>query len=116
MLILGKKLAFLAASALLLAGAGEAEARCFEPLANPASRIHTDFEDLQDDAPIGANGVIRLLQLGNGWGQANIDFYYVTFQAPSGVTPREFFRTIRSQFSNFARGDAGQYAFGPYEA
>lgn len=93
--------------------------RCFQPLAQFEGRNARDFDEFTQfevALPPKANGVKNFLPLGTRDGRANIDFYYVTFQRPPGMTPKAFFREIRLQFAVFAKGKSGNFAFGPYEA
>lgn len=113
--MLRTRTALAGAIAFLLFGASAARARCFDPLANPVDRDHRNFLDLAGHQQDRAPGVVRFLPHVGGEGPANIDFYFVTFQAPTGVRPEEFFRTIRGSFSSFARGKTAQFAFGPYD-
>jgi hypothetical protein len=90
--------------------------RCFEPLTNPADRDPTHFHDIAEHNPSNpAKGVIRFETLGSTKGKANIDYLFVTFTPPSGVTLPDFFRTIRLNYYRFASGDLHIYGFGPYE-
>jgi hypothetical protein len=102
--------------------AGPCNATCFEPLDDVTSRDPDKFKDLRDWVPPAnseAREVKYFLSPSNDAhvkvkDVVNIDFYYVTFKAPSGKTLEGVFKEIRLQFANFARGDDGDFDFLPY--
>jgi len=109
---------------LSLIGVVECKAVCFEPLPlnDLASRDPAKFKDLRDWVPPATSKArevkdflspavdehVKVKEI------VNIDFYYVTFKAPSSKTLKEVFKDIRLQFDSFARGQDGEFDFLPY--
>ncbi len=114
------RLALFAAAALGVAAQGTAYAQatpCFTPLSDPAARKPSDYNKLLAlKLPEKAEGVIEFQPLKTGWFTSNIDYYYVVFTAPKNITQKQFFKSIRLKYPDFARGILGKYAFGPYES
>ncbi|QXQ06943.1 hypothetical protein KX816_02450 [Sphingosinicellaceae bacterium] len=111
-----KHILSLAAIVIALLWCNSVLARCFEPLANPTERDPKNFRDLLEiPQPPLAPGVNRFEPVTDGLGPANIDFYFVRFKKPAGVTLEDFFKQVRQQFPAFSKAKAGRYGFGPYE-
>lgn len=117
---------FLLVSVALMIGmtsatSARAQLRCFDPLTDRGKRDPSEFKDLEafdtgsKKLPLKASGVKRYQVPSTGQDDINIDFYWVDFTAPAGVDPRDFFTALRQKFADFAAGDGGKYAFGPYE-
>jgi hypothetical protein len=112
----GRHFLFIAVLVLFSSNAEAADGRCFEPLADSTNRNPDNFKEFEGlTMPKPATGVKSLQTLDTGNGDANIDFYYVTFSEPQNIEIAKFFKTIRLEFPNFAKGTSGEYAFGPYE-
>jgi hypothetical protein len=99
-------------------------ATCFEPLPlnDLMSRDPAKFKDLRDWVPP-ANSEAKEVKdfLSPSKDEyvkvkdiVNIDFYYVTFKAPSNKALKDVFKDIRLQFGSFARGQDGEFDFLPY--
>jgi hypothetical protein len=102
---------------LLLFQATAIASPCFTVLSDPSVRTYDDFKDLATFVPHGkkADGVNRFLPFAGGTGNVmNIDFYYVMFNQPTGKTPKQLFKELRQNYATFAKGDAGDFDFGPY--
>ncbi|MCP1289662.1 hypothetical protein NK214_05605 [Chromobacterium sp. S0633] len=93
------------------------ETKCFSPLADFSDRDPAHFLDIQAPTTAApAKGVKKFEPVTSGKGNANIDFLYVSFSAPMGVTIPQFFKAMRLNFQKFARGTSHIFGFGPYEA
>lgn len=97
-----------------------ASAQCFTPLVDRAKRDPGEFRELANkgDAPSKlpptAKGVVSYQLPAAGTGGVNIDFYWVDFARPAGVTGKQLFTEIRQDFAVFAKAKDEKYSFGPY--
>jgi hypothetical protein len=92
------------------------DGRCFRPLTDFSDRAPADFSDMATSpSTTPAKGVIRFEPVTSGKGDVNIDFLYVSFSPPNGMTLATFFKIIRLRFPLFAAGKTHRFGFGPYD-
>lgn len=105
-----------ALAAAAVAIPGTALASCITPLPDPTQRDPNAFKEFELlPLPPKAEGVVKIQVPSTGTRGINIDFYWVTFTKPKNTTGKDFFKTVRLKFGDFATGTKASFAFGPYE-